>query len=556
MVKFPKDIRFAFLKIAGTMSRRVRIFLAVASGLILSLGWFQWASGLFILAGFIPLLFVEDFFLANKNRYASVNVFLYAWLAFGIWNLADTWWIWNATAVGMVAAVVINSFLMALIFWLFHLVRRAVPGKSGYFALIVFWTYWEYFYLNAEISWPWLNLGNAFANDTGIIQWYEYTGTLGGTVWVLVANVLLFGIIQHLVATKKWQGKVFDSVLAAIWIFVPVIISQYIFHSYKEKGKPYNVVVIQPNIDPYEKFVALSSEFQTQRILDLASLKADTSVDYFVAPETALNNDIWIDHLEENTAIQAVRRFLKPYPRAKFVVGITGYKSYNPGEKLTPTARPLGTTGLYYDSFNSAIQIDSTPHIPIYHKSKLVVGVEKMPYPQYLGFLRKITLRLGGTFRSHATQPYRSVLRSPQDSMGVATVICYESVFGEFVTDYLKCGNTGFIFVMTNDGWWGNTPGYRQHFSFSRLRAIETRRDIARSANTGISGFINQRGDVLEKVGWWEPASLRREIYANTEMTYYAKHGDYLGRMAGWFSLLTALAAITHHLMNKRKKTI
>jgi apolipoprotein N-acyltransferase len=78
-----------------------------------------------------------------------------------------------------------------------------VPGKSGYFALIVFWTYWEYFYLNAEISWPWLNLGNAFANDTGIIQWYEYTGTLGGTVWVLVSNVLLFGIIKHLITERK-----------------------------------------------------------------------------------------------------------------------------------------------------------------------------------------------------------------------------------------------------------------------------------------------------------------------------------------------------------------
>jgi hypothetical protein len=110
MVIILKDVTFAFLKIAETMSRRLRLLLAVSSGLILSLGWFQWASGLFILFGFIPLLFVEDFFLANKKRYASINVFLYACLASGIWNLADTWCIWNATAPGMVVAIVVNSF--------------------------------------------------------------------------------------------------------------------------------------------------------------------------------------------------------------------------------------------------------------------------------------------------------------------------------------------------------------------------------------------------------------------------------------------------------------
>jgi len=120
-----------------------------------------------------------------------------------------------------------------------------------------------------------------------------------------------------------------------------------------------------------------------------------------------------------------------------------------------------------------------------------------MPYAKYLKFIQKLTLRLGGTFRSHAIQEKRSVLCAANDSICIAPVICYESIFGEFVTDYIKLG-AQYIFIITNDGWWGNTPGYRQHNSFAALRAIENRRSIARSANTGISSFVNQRGEISQ----------------------------------------------------------
>lgn len=537
------------------MSRKKRWLYALLSGLLLSLGWFQWSTGLFTLIGLIPLLFIEDYFYTRRSQYASIQVFWYAWLTFLIWNLAATWWVWNASAVGMFVAVGLNALFTAIVFWAFHLVRRAVPGNAGYFGLVFFWTFWEYCYLNAEISWPWLNLGNAFANDIHLIQWYEYTGSLGGTIWILGANILIFGILKHFSEHRSFRGKMANLTLTVLWLVVPIIISTVIFYNYKEKERPYRIVVIQPNVDPYEKFVAIPGKELTNEIIDLAALKGDSSTDYFVAPETALLDDIWLDRMDTNESIIAVRTFMHHYPRAKFIVGIMAYKLFRPGEKLSATAQEIENTDLHYDSYNSAIQIDSTPKIQIYHKSKLVVGVEKMPYPQYLGFLKKLTLRLGGTFRSHATQPYRSVLRSPQDSLGVAPVICYESVFGEYVTDYLK-KDAGFIFIITNDGWWGNTPGYRQHFSYARIRAIETRRSIARSANTGISGFINQRGEVLMKTNWWEPVSIKGTLNANNDLTYYTRHGDYLARISGWFALLTALYAISRKLMQKRHKNM
>ncbi|MFW6371297.1 MAG: apolipoprotein N-acyltransferase, partial [Bacteroidota bacterium] len=253
--------------------------------------------------------------------------------------------------------------------------------------------------------------------------------------------------------------------------------------------------------------------------------------------------------------IKMVYEFLQPSPDVKFIVGITAYKRYQNPEEKSPTSRQLGGTSIYYDSFNSAIQIDSTDNIQLYHKSMLVVGVEKMPYPRYLRFLERLTLRLGGTFRSHGTQDYRGVFFSPGDSTGVAPVICYESVFGEFVTGYIRAG-ANLIFVITNDGWWGDTPGYRQHNALSRLRAIETRRSIARSANTGISCFINQRGDIYHPTSWWVPAAIKHTLNANDVTTFYVKHGDYFGRVAGFFSFIILLYILVRRLISKRQKIL
>jgi len=245
-----------------------------------------------------------------------------------------------------------------------------------------------------------------------------------------------------------------------------------------------------------------------------------------------------------------IRHFLADYPKAAYIPGIQCYKRYLPGEKLSENAREIPGTGTYYESFNAAIQLDSTKKIPIYFKSKLVTGVEKMPYARYLHFLEKLTLKLGGTMRGWGTQNYRGVFFSAGDSTGVSPVICYESVYGEFVTGYVKNG-ASLIFVITNDGWWGDTPGYHQHAAYSSLRAIETRRSIARSANTGISCLINQRGEVLQKLGWWKRGALKGILNKNDEITFYVKNGDYIGRSACYMSLVIILLFLTRLIFKR-----
>jgi apolipoprotein N-acyltransferase len=535
------------------MNKKMFIVLSLVSGIILSFGWLKWGSGLPLLVAFIPLLWIEEQLHASKEQNRSVVIFKYPFIAFTTWNLINTFWLWNASPVGLFLAVLVNATMFSIIFWLFHIIKRNTGAITGYLSLIAFWVYWEYFYMHGEITWPWLNLGNGFAHDVRLIQWYEYTGTLGGSFWIILVNVMIFWLIRSYTREGSLRKHKPVTMLTLLVVFLPMIISLAIFGSYKEKKDPYNIVVVQPNIDPYnEKFFGMDPQLQAIKLLKLADSLTDDSTDYIVAPETALNNDIWLNTIHQNPTIRLVENVMHKHPRARMVIGITAYRRYAPGEKHTETAKTLDNYGNYYDSYNAAIQIDSTGNIQDYYKSMLVVGVEKMPYTRYLQFLKKLTLRLGGTFRSHATQEYRENLYAPDSSVCVAPVICYESVFGEYCTDYIKAG-ANFIFIITNDGWWGNTPGHRQHNAFAALRAVETRRSVARSANTGISSFFNQRGEMLQATAYWVPDVIKATLNANDKLTFYVRHGDYIPRFLGWISGVSLLYLVFHLLFLKKK---
>jgi apolipoprotein N-acyltransferase len=535
------------------MSVKKRLFLySVFTGLLLAPAWYQWGTGLILLIALVPLLSVEDYLYQERVQHRPHKFLLYSFLSFFIWNTLTTWWIWNATEAGMFLAIIINSILMSLTMWLFHITRRNTGDGPGYFGLIVYWLVYEHFYMNGEINWPWLNLGNGFANDILIIQWYEYTGAFGGTLWVLISNILAFRLLKKYIIARKIRPLIRPLIILLFLIIIPISVSLVRFITYKEKDDPREIVVIQPNIDPYnEKFLGLDMDTQMGILLRLADSLATGKTDYFVAPETFINNNVWLHNLEDNHSIRQLYNFLSKYPRAHFVVGMTCYKEYTHPDSITKTANPIRGTNIYYDSFNASLQLDSTNRTPVYFKSKLVVGVEKMPYTHYLQFLKRLTLRLGGTFRSHGIQDHRESFPSSRRDGGVGTPICYESVFGEFVTEYVTAGAT-LIFVITNDGWWGDTPGHRQHHSFSRLRAIENRRSVARSANTGISSLINQRGQVLQHTEYWVADVIRGTLNSNTKMTFYTRHGDYIPRAAYFFALLILLYTLVKVILRKR----
>ena len=143
------------------------------------------------------------------------------------------------------------------------------------------------------------------------------------------------------------------------------------------------------------------------------------------------------------------------------------------------------------------------------------------------------------------------MLRDPSSGIAVIPAICYESVFGEHVAAHVRNGGN-LIAVITNDGWWGDSPGYHQHLTFSSLRAIEMRREVVRSANTGTSCTIDRRGVVHHATTWWVPTAFKATVHLNNEVTFYARYGDGIGRVALMFSALLLIMAFVRRWRTKR----
>jgi apolipoprotein N-acyltransferase len=305
--------------------------------------------------------------------------------------------------------------------------------------------------------------------------------------------------------------------------------------------------VVQPNIDPYEQKFEGTPNFipyqhQIDRMITLSEKMISPETEFVFWPETALPFGYWEHEIDEYDEIEQLKVFVSRNPQITLVTGLDTYESY--GEvALSPTARHSTSVG-YYDVFNSAIKIDSGNTCSIYHKSKLVPGVEYIP-----PVIKNFAIDLGGSVGGLGCAPERSVFFN-EKNMGVAPVICYESVFGEFVTEYVRKG-ADFIAIITNDGWWGNTPGHRQHLEYAKLRSIETRRDIARSANTGVSGFINQRGDIRQTTKYWEEAVVKDFVYLNKAETFYVKYGDYIGITCLYFSIICLVFMVVGVLIKR-----
>jgi len=521
------------------------------SGLLLAIGWpaiGDFEPALFL--AFVPLLFLED---SNYKKHQKLS-FYYPFLAFVLFNILTTWWIFCVTEsiatkiLVLASAVLVNSSLMTIVFSLFQFVKRKLSYKHGYFGFIVLWLGFEYFNLHWELTWPWLTLGNGFANQVSWIQWYEFTGVFGGSLWILIANILVFTILKNALNRVAFRNNLKWVIVLTITLLAPTIFSKIIYSSYVETENPLEILIVQPNIDPYLEKYELSYEEQLDRLLLLVKNKVTKKTKFIVAPETALTEDIWENHIHESFTFGEVAEFLQEFPETEIVAGMSSYLLYEPGQELSATARAITKTDKFYDAFNAAIQFNSDGSAQIYHKSKLVQGVEKMPFSSLLKPLDKFAINLGGTTGSLGSQKESSVFTSQNTSIKIAPVICYESVYGEYVASYIRKG-ANLIFVITNDGWWGNTPGFRQHIAYSRLRAIENRRSVARAANTGISCFINQRGDILQSTGWWESAVLKENLNANDKMTIFTKAGNYIGRIAAFL----AIALIIYSFVRSKK---
>jgi apolipoprotein N-acyltransferase len=528
------------------------VFLSIAAGIILWLSWPTSPLTLFIFFGFVPLFRLADS-VNSRSKFFKLT-----YLAMFLWNLLTTWWIINASLVGACLAIIANSFLMCLPWWGYHIFKQKFNRTNAYFAFVCFWMFFEYNHLNWQLSWPWLNLGNVFATQTFFIQWYEYTGVGGGTLLVLIWNILFYDKI-FLAKAERTKRRTYFNIAFVTVVFLIQAFAAFLFGFLLNFGDRYapnehsNIIIVQPNIDPYGKFQEGSVTQQIQKHLQLSESQIDSATRLVIWPETALSaGNVPIDQVQNSAVYQPVFDFVNRHPNITLLTGIETLKWYGQEKPLSPYAHKTAE-GYYYDSYNAAVTIKAGQPLQFYIKSKLVPGVETLP--TYLNFLGSVFEKFGGTTGGYAKDTASMAFRNVGNPFTTAPIICYESIYGEYVASYVAKG-ADLLTIMTNDGWWGNTPGHKQHLNYARLRAIETRTWVARSANTGISAVINEYGEILQTQQWDTAAVIKYSLpYSKSthpkRKTFYVKHGDYLYLI---FSLLAGLLVLWNVILWLRRK--
>ena len=506
------------------------ILLSILSGFLFGLSWPVNGIVFLIFIAFIPLLLIEK----ELRTKSLLQIYFYSFLSFFIWNLITSWWIINSTVFGMFFAIILYSLLMALVFTSYSLVSRKLGDKLGFIFFVSSWIVYEKFNLSWEFSWPSLILGNVFSESHQFVQWFEYTGTLGGSLWVLLVNFIFFKALNKYLSNKYYLKKLSIGLLS---ISFPIIISLFIYREDIKHEKFVDIIILQPNIDPYNR------KYGRTNFEILQEFKKSTKDEKFnnkliIAPETYFSESpgYSLKDFFNTQFYKDLDNYLKE-KKSEIISGIQFYKIYNSSKTKTQNSNYLRDS-TWVDIYNSSF-INSNKN-QVYHKSKLVVGVENLPYKSILEpLLGNLLLDFGGTVMTRATQQKRSVF-STKSKILVAPVICYESMYGEYMTEYVRNG-AQLIAIITNDGWWGNSPGHKQLLSYSKLRSIELRRSIVRSANTGISALINEKGDIIDKISYEKSGIINNKVLISDQLTIYAKYGDFIYRVSLFFFIIIFL---------------
>lgn len=474
--------------------------------LLFWLAWYPMPATQLLFIGLLPLFLLAHHYVlsARWKFYGSL------YLSILLFNITTTWWVWNSTPTGAIAMLVLNALFMLLPFavfrFAFHKSHQNLSWALAAFA--VAWLWYEFGHHRWDLSWPWLALGNGLVGMPSFIQWYEITGTLGGSFLVLFVNALIYRAI----ITKSKTRLILPAITLALLFLLSTLLKKRVD---TQLGNPIHVTVLQPNYDPWNEKFEKAPLSMVEEMWNTSLQHTDSNTQFILWPETSLVGFVDLDQIGFNPQVSYLKSQIQKHPAAKnhslsLITGINAAKFYRSQEKPHPDARNQGGE-FWYVPYNSAMDISSTDTFQYYHKSKLVPGTEQLPFVKALPFLESLAVSLDENSTT-GTLGISEEAKALGSENPVAPLICYESIYGDYVNDFIAKGAT-WLGIVTNDAWWDNSPGFQQHFIYATLRAIEQRKWVARSANTGVSGFINPKGEIVNHTGWYEGRPGKQSPY-------------------------------------------
>ncbi|MCH8494259.1 MAG: apolipoprotein N-acyltransferase [Balneolales bacterium] len=491
------------------------------AGLLLSLSFSPVNMALLAIPAFMLFIRISD-------RCESMRQVMYVTFpGFLLWNAITTYWLTYATLAGGLAAIVANAVIMTIPLAVIHLIRKR-SGLSLVFGAIYVasaWVAYEYLHLRWDLAWPWLVVGNAFSNFPILVQYIEVTGALGISFWVVFSAALL-------------QSKSGFSAKSLALVAILPVISMVTYISYTPQTDEYvEVVVAQPNYDSYLTAGGFrSTDEALESIIALTDSVVTPNTKAIFWPENAIRSPIYSTTMQHPTGrlLAESRQWAAP-----LISGGSWYRYYDAND--IPRVHRTSVDGINFNVYNAAIGFYPDGSMQFYEKAKLVPIVERLPFVDFFGRFENPWIDWGDV---SGYGKGREVVNFPVHTTLSPALVCYDSVFPDWVRRHVRDG-AGFVTIITNDGWWGKTSGHIQHFDFARLRAIETRRAVVRSANNGISGMIDANGAVLSKTKYWvrDAKALNVPVYHRT--TIYTRFGDWVGLLSVFMTAFMIAFSLT-----------
>ncbi|MEX2402635.1 MAG: apolipoprotein N-acyltransferase [Balneolales bacterium] len=504
-------------------------WLSIAAGLLLGLSFPPFPFPFLMVPAFIFLLRVCD--LTTSYRETA----LIGFAGFVTWNVIVTYWLLIATIMAGIPAIVANSILMTIPFSLIKLARERFNQPL----LVAFlqasaWVTFEFLHHRWDLAWPWLTLGNGFSNAIPFIQYISVTGVLGISFWVIFSASLIYHVTQQ--PSRKYM------IATAIALVLPLAISLVIFWSYDDEPvDSIEVAVMQPNYDSYLDMAGYSDPYEPlENLLEFTDSVKTDNTDFTLWPENALIGNIELGYPStmDNLIMQYAEQWDFPV-----ISGASVIRLYE--EHEAPDLYRGHYRNKPYNVFNAAVAHYPDKTILHYEKAKLVPFIERFPFVDFLSRFEATGIDWGAIAIFG-----KGIDRTMFDVNGhrIPALICYDSVYPDWVRKFVLDG-ADIITVITNDGWWGNSSGHIQHYDYAKLRAIENRRTVIRSANNGLSGAIGPDGRVHVKTEYWTRDGFTYNASVYDTQTFYTRHGD----LIGWMSMFTTFGLVIFHFTKRRK---
>lgn len=520
-----------------------KLFLLTLSGFLFGFSFPPFKTGVFSFFAFIPLFFVLS---DAKGRN-----FLNAYYTFFVFNLISISWIGGFNhakdtflMIGGGALLVIHPFLMSLPIAFFNIIHKNFNFKTAIYCFPFLWVSFEYLHSITEFAFPWLTLGSTLTYDLQLIQLAEYIGVYGLSFWIVLMNVLIFILLVKFVL-KEFSLRDKSTLLLISLILVsyllPKIYGNYILTNQNQEKKEtiVKVGIIQPNIDPWEKWNTIKEVEQIDIQLKMSVEIAESS-DLIIWPETGIPFYILLPQYE--TYLNELRNSVNKF-KFSLLTGFPEIHFFDSTDKNVPkTVKRSKINESIYATYNSSfLLVPDSKTIQKYSKIRLVPFSERVPYAETLHFLSFLEWDVGisGWEIGKDTTVFVLPLKN-NDTVRFSNLICYESIYPSFVKDFVRKG-AEFLTIITNDSWWGDSFGPYQHERYAVLRAVENRRWIARCANGGISCFIDPYGNVYNETSMFTQDVIHKIIYINKDFTFYTEKGDLIPE----FSLLISIFVVS-----------